>query len=53
MCHTCHVGVTLSHSRHAPSMSDVEIDAVFADITAKVDSPAPARAWYMPDRMTT
>ncbi len=44
LCHTCHVGVTLSHSRHAPPKSDAEIDAVFAEITARVDRPAPGRS---------
>ena len=53
LCHTCHVGVTLSHSRHAPAKSDAEIDAVFAVITGRVDSPAPARACNTADWLTT
>ncbi len=40
LCHTCHVGVTLSHSKHAPAKTDTEIDAVFAEITTRVDSAA-------------
>jgi len=42
LCFSCHLTVTLSHSRHAPTRTDAEIDAFFAEITAR--RPPCARA---------
>ncbi len=44
LCHTCHVGVTLSHGRHGAARTDAKVDATFTEITSRVDSPSPARS---------
>lgn len=37
-CHHCHLGVTLSHCHHGLGKTDAEIDALFDQLTARIDS---------------
>jgi len=45
LCHSCHVGVTMSHcGHHDDPRTDAEIDALFNRLTARIDMATPARA---------
>lgn len=52
LCHTCHIGVTMSHHRHVDPRTEPEIDALFTRLTDRIDRDAPSRACDAPDWAT-
>jgi len=43
LCHSCHAGVTMSHHRHIDPRTEPEIDALFDQLTTRIDASTPTR----------
>ncbi len=43
LCHSCQAGVTMSHQRHVDPRTEPEIDALFDQLTARIDLATPTR----------
>jgi 5-methylcytosine-specific restriction endonuclease McrA len=54
LCHSCHAGITLSHCDHHEDLrTDTEVDALFDQLTARIDQVTPSRACDAADWAST
>lgn len=44
LCRSCHAGATMSHHRHTDPRTEPEIDALFDQLTTRIDASPPTRS---------